>query len=167
MQPVNEAWNGADEQVSVSFSVDGEATYSWEKLVDGEWVKVEGAEAAELTVTADTENLKYAYRCVAALENGEVIVSEEITLVREDIAQWLNETEATEDMLARAMAAKSVDSMVVEGDEVVYVRTGKVYARIDRVTGYLIDEETGLVVARVDLENGMIYPIGSEKAKAE
>ena len=70
-------------------------------------------------------------------------------------------------MLQRALSAPTLDSMVIEDDEVVYVRTGEVFARIDKNTGYMIDERTGLVIAVVDMENGLIYPIATVAADEE
>ena len=151
----------------MNFIVDGAAAYRWEKLVDGEWIAVEGAEASELKVEANAETMKYAYRCTAVLTDGSELISEEITLVREDIAQWLNETEVTEEMLARAVQAKSLDTLVIEGANVVHVRTNETVAYYDAETGCIIDAKSGMEVAWLDAETGMIYPISMKEESAE
>jgi len=86
-----------------------------------------------------------------------------------EIVEWMasSEVPVTEEMLQRALSAPTLDSMVIEDDEVVYVRTGEVFARIDKNTGYMIDERTGLVIAVVDMENGLIYPIATVAADEE
>ena len=167
VQPEAAAWDGKSNEAAVNFIVDGAAAYRWEKLVDGEWIAVEGAEASELKVEANAETMKYAYRCTAVLTDGSELISEEITLVREDIAQWLNETEVTEEMLARAVQAKSLDTLVIEGANVVHVRTNETVAYYDAETGCIIDAKSGMEVAWLDAETGMIYPISMKEESAE
>lgn len=159
VEPANAAWDGVSEQMTIAYSAGAEAVYGWEKLVDGEWVKIEGADAAELTLDATVENMKYSYRCVATLENGETMISSEVTLVSAEIVEWVNANEVTQEMVVRAMDAKTLDTLVIEGSNVIHVRTGAVVAYFDEVTGYMTDAVSGIAVARVDMETGMVYPV--------
>ena len=129
------------------------------------WEEILTTEHGEVLLTTDIADLSYTYRCVATLADETQTESEAFTLIDAAYIEWMNETEVTEEMLVRAMNAKSLDSMVIENDVVLYVRTGEVYARIDQENGYMIDEKTGLIIAVVDMENGMIYPISMESAE--
>ena len=62
-------------------------------------------------------------------------------------------------MLARALAAGSLDALVREGNALVYVYNGMPMARVDETTGYVIDEATGLVVAKLDYASGALQPV--------
>ena len=157
-EPVNAPYKVGDDAVSFTYAVDGAVAYSWQ--IAGEEAEI--ASGDTLTLEATIENMKHAYVCVATDAEGNETVSETVTIVPEELVQWLNSTEVTPEMLDRAMNAKSLESMVIENDALIYVRNGKVYARYDAATGYLIDDATGLVVARVDLESGMIYPVASD-----
>jgi len=75
-----------------------------------------------------------------------------------EITEWAETVIASEEMIDRALKAPSLDSLVIEGDALVYVRTGEKIATFNAATGELIDDETGTVVAIVDMENGMVYP---------
>ena len=177
VQPTALAMEQAEEsgaEVTLTYGVsDANAAYQWQRsALNGEWENIEGATEPTLTLTGDAANAKYEYRCLATrrivnedgAETDEIVFSEVVTLVREELVAWMNEAEVTDEMLKRAMGASSVDSMVVEEDALVYIRTGEVYARIDQATGCMIDEASGLVVAIVDMENGLIYPISNETA---
>ena len=91
---------------------------------------------------------------VAVGESGEVNL-----LLDDELLQWIQEVDATEEMIARAMNAKSLDSLVIEGSNVVHVRSGAVVAYFDAETGYMTDAVSGIVVARVDMETGMVFPV--------
>ena len=65
---------------------------------------------------------------------------------------------------ARAIRTGSLNLLTIEGDELVYVRTGKAVARIDRETNCIVDDETGLIVAFIDAD-GSIVPIVPENAE--
>ena len=67
-------------------------------------------------------------------------------------------------MLTRALKAASLESLVLEGEALVYVRTGLAVATLNRDTGYITDNETGLIVAYMDTTTGMVY---SASASAE
>ena len=95
----------------------------------------------------------------------EIVVSEAPEFLMEveedlpvEITEWAEEVIASEEMIDRALKAPSLDSLVIEGDALIYVRTGKKIATFNAATGELIDDETGTVVAIVDMENGMVYP---------
>ena len=154
--------------MSLDCAVEGAQGYVWQRgLADenGEvaWEDIPGSNTSAYLISANIENMKYSYRCAATVD-GEQLVSDAITLIDSELVEWLNEREVSQEMLNRAMNANSLESMVIEDENLCYVRTGEVYARIDRTTGQMIDVKTGLVVAIVDLENGMIYPISAETA---
>lgn len=48
-----------------------------------------------------------------------------------EIAEWALEVGATQEMIARALMAGGLDCLVLEGNSVVYVRTGKTIAQYD------------------------------------
>lgn len=68
------------------------------------------------------------------------------------LAAWQSEQEVTEEMMLRAMNASSLQSIMVEGIELVYVYTGQVLAHYDAETNMVIDAATGL---RFDLDRLM------------
>ena len=105
--------------------------------------------------------LKHTYRCVAADEAGNVLVSEEAVALAADYMTWLNAADVTDAMLSRALNAGSLDALVLEGDVLVYVRTGEVYANYDAATGYLTDCATGLTIAYIDAATGTIRPFAA------
>lgn len=165
-------WQNGVVETVMSYAVEGAVHYSWQRGMVNEngemvWKELATTNHTEVLLTTMFDDLAYSYRCVATVEDGTQVISNEITLIDAELVQWMNEAEVTEEMLARAMNAKSLDSMVIEDEVVFYVRTGEVYARIDKDTGYMIDERTGLVIAVVDLENGLIYPIVTESADDE
>ena len=144
--------------VELTFAVSDEnASYIWERgaLNDaGELVWETAAEGSAYTVPATVEGMKYVYRCTAG-----ALVSEPVKAVRDDIYEWLNTADVTDDMLARALNAASLESLVLEGEALVYVRTGETLATYDAETGYLIDVELNIPVGMLDRETGAIKPI--------
>ena len=149
--------------VELTFAVSDEnASYIWERgaLNDaGELVWETAAEGSAYTVPATVEGMKYVYRCTAG-----ALVSEPVKAVRDDIYEWLNTADVTDDMLARALNATSLESLVLEGEALVYVRTGLSVATLNRDTGYITDNETGLIVAEMD-GNSNIVPVVSGNAE--
>lgn len=59
--------------------------------------------------------------------------------VDSEFAAWMKQGFVTEQMIARAKAAKSLDSLVLENNSLVYVRTGEIIAELNRETGALTD----------------------------
>ena len=47
---------------------------------------------------------------------------------------------------------------MIEGDALIYVRTGEKIATYNAATGELVDDRLSLTVATVDATNGLIYP---------
>ena len=141
--------------VELTFAVSDEnASYIWERgaLNDaGELVWETAAEGSAYTVPATVEGMKYVYRCTAG-----ALVSEPVKAVRDDIYEWLNTADVTDDMLARALNAASLESLVLEGEALVSVRDGQTVADYDAETGALIDRATGLTVAYI--VDGTVVP---------
>ena len=141
--------------VELTFAVSDEnASYIWERgaLNDaGELVWETAAEGSAYTVPATVEGMKYVYRCTAG-----ALVSEPVKAVRDDIYEWLNTADVTNEMLARALRAASLESLVLEGDALVSVRDGQTVADYDAETGALIDRATGLTVAYI--VDGTVVP---------
>ena len=149
-QPVDAPYQPGSESVAFTFASENAVSYVWQQSsVDenGETVWTDVVSDANLTLAADIENMKHAYRCVATDAEGNTTTSETVTMIRADLVEWLNTETVDIDMLDRALSAKSLESMGLEDDPLIYVRNGKIYARYDAETGYLIDEATGLVVA--------------------
>ena len=72
--------------------------------------------------------------------------------------EWLKQEGLTEEMIRRALNAKSLESVVVENGKLIYVRDGKPFAELDPETGYIRDVKTRLIVAMLDA-SGSILPI--------
>ena len=163
-------WQVGEAEVSLSYAVDGASGYVWQRRAcgsDAEWENV--AEGSDLLISATIDNMKYEYRCTATLADGSAMTSDAITLIDGELIDWIltSEIPVDMDMLARAMSAKSLESMVFEGNELVYVRTGESVATYDPSTNELVDNRFNITVAIVDRENGVIYPIATESADAE
>ena len=60
------------------------------------------------------------------------------------------------------MNAESLESLVIEDSNVVYVRTGETVAYFNAETGEIIDTTYNLTVAIVDMETNMIYPVATD-----
>lgn len=148
-------WDGASETVVLSYSVNEAASYEWQRGLAGEdgeivWETIQGEVGSSLAVNTDMGNLRYVYRCVAKDGSGEVVyTSDDVTLIREDLASWLSDEDITEEMLTRAMNAPSLDSLVIEGEWLVHVRTGEDIAYYNTRTNALVSAETGKVLGFV------------------
>ncbi len=162
-QPLAYAWQQGS--TTLTFAVQNAVSYQWQTALytDGEpaWSDVPDGNTSELSTTVSVENAKYMFRCVATAANGMSVISSNVTLVTPDVIGWINEGNVTMEMLNRAMSARSIDSMMLENNTLVYVRNGKVYARYNAATGAVTDEETGLVVAYIDARTGMMYPVSA------
>lgn len=163
-------WDGAAESTELSFTVSGAAGYQWERgLIDENgnitWEKISSATAGTLQIDTTVDNLKYAYRCTATDSEGNVLsTSEKITLVFTELAQWMstNEPAVTAEMLARALKATKygLESMVLENNQLIYMRTGEVFATMDE-NNILTDKALNLQFARVDWDSKTILPIAT------
>lgn len=80
----------------------------------------------------------------------------------EEIQQWIDETHPTNEMIARALRASSLDALFLEGTELVHVRTGKSIATYDPETGALTDNELGIVVGYIDPITGSLTSAPAE-----
>lgn len=153
-----------DESAQLHIEADHVSAYRWqrgERDITGEytWTDIAGATDASLVIPAAIENMKYAYRCVLTGEDATELVSNAATILRSDLLEWLRADEdITAEMLTRALGAKSLESMVLEDGELIYVRNGRVYATVDSETGDLVDLNSGLVIATVDMSSGKIKP---------
>lgn len=153
-----------DESAQLHIEADNAAGYRWqrgERDITGEytWSNIAGANGASLVIPAAIENMRYAYRCIVTGEDTTETTSAAATILRTDILEWLRaDEEITDEMLNRALGAKSLESMVIEDGELIYVRNGRVYATVDPETGDLVDLNSGLVIATVDMSSGKIKP---------
>lgn len=147
-----EPWNPEQTVFSLAVAIEGAASYQWERGLIGEngeitWESIAGAISAAFTQDATLDGLKYVYRCMGMNANGDVIAaSDEITLVEEEIAQWMNTREVDEEMLVRAMNAPSLDSCVLEDEWLVHVLTGEEIAFYSDDTNALVSVTTGEVL---------------------
>ncbi len=164
VQPQSVELAQGDESAQLHIEADHAAGYRWqrgERDITGEytWIDIAGANDASLVIPAAIENMRYAYRCVVTSEDTTETTSAAATILRKDILEWLRaDEEITDEMLRRALGAKSLESMVIEDGELIYVRTGRVYATVDTETGDLVDLNSGLVIATVDMSSGKIKP---------
>ena len=167
VQPENVAWEQGLAEVTLTFTAPNAVSYGWQRGLKDEtgeyvWEDMPGMTEPSVLITANIDNMKYAYRGLAFMETGEALISDAVTLVSEELVAWLNEQPADMEMLTRAMSAKSLESLVIEDDKLVYVRDGSTIAYYNAETGELIDACYGLTVATVDLEAGMVYPVAEE-----
>lgn len=169
-------WDGVSESAELKYEVNGAASYKWERGLIGEngeitWEEVSSANSGTLQVNTTVDDLKYVYRCTALDATGAAIAtSDEVTLVRRELAQWMatSETPVTEEMLLRAMkaTANGLEGMVLEGNQLIYVRTGEVFATMDE-NFILTDKALNLPFGKVDFENKTILPIQSAQSADE
>lgn len=163
MEPSTDAWTYGDATSTLSFLVPSGASWQWQRrLDDGAWEDIAGAARENLTLTTDMDALRYVYRCVAVDAEGEEQVSDEAAYVSADIRAWLNGGSVTEPMLRRALGARSLESLVLEGDELVYVRTGESVATYDAETGAVVDKVYGVTVAYVDAQTGAMVAVAQQ-----
>lgn len=83
----------------------------------------------------------------------------DIEAAADEFLAWMEETGATEEMIDRARNAKSLESMVLEGNKLIYVRTGEAVAYYDAETGVLTDIESDMDIAKVDKAQNVVLPI--------
>ena len=169
-QPRGEAWAFGEAEATLAFCVAGAESYLWQRGKAGSdgdtvWEAVDGGEAGCLALTVDMQALRYQYRCVARMSDGAQIESDPVTLIRAELVDWLNAQDVRdESMLRRAMSAGSLESIVIEGANVVYVRTGEIVATYDAQTGAIVDADCGLTVAYV--VDGAIRPLAASPSGA-
>ena len=169
IQPVS-AWKLGDETTSLTYTVADAAGYQWQQGYLDEngalaWVNSDGATGSDLAFFVSMDALRYAYRCVAVDAEGAEQISDAVYLLDETYVAWLNEVDVTDAMLARALNAGCLDALVREGDVLVYVYNGMPMARVDETTVYVIDEATGLVVAKLDYASGTLQPVSDAEAE--
>lgn len=188
-QPVIPAWSADAAEMTLSFLVSGDADMQWQRcLPGGVWEDILGATTNTLSVTVQLDAFKYNYRCTAtavaedaeetakanepavammaltveeepAADDSSTLISNEVTLVRPDLVTWLNENEVTQDMLNRAAVTTSLESLVIENDELVYVRSGVAIASYDASTGIVTDYQYGIPVGTIDSDTLELKPL--------
>ena len=78
---------------------------------------------------------------------GAVTHSEDCDITAAELLKaWIAETNPTTEMIERAKLAASLESLVLEGENLVYVRTGEVIATYNAETNALVDLATGEVI---------------------
>jgi len=73
------------------------------------------------------------------------------------------EVDATEEMIERAQRASSLESLMLEGTKLIYVRTGECVATYDPQTSILTDSKTGFAIGALDIETGAILPVAIDE----
>lgn len=162
-QPAGLGYEQGDAQIELAVGAEHAVAWRWQRAQPdfyGEmtWEDVPGQDAATLILPAEIEHFAYAYRCVVTGEDGERVVSDTAVLLRDELLTWVRAGGVTMQMLERALGAKSLESMVFEDGKLIYVRTGEVFATYNAETGELIDCDSGLVVATLDMSSGKIRP---------
>ena len=164
-------WDGKSEEVTLSFTIPGASSYVWEQGLFSysmepdangnytwiDWTVIEGQNGPTLAMDAAVDTLKYLYRCTAKTEEGTTIAtSAEQELVKSEIRQWaaVNEDYVTDEMIVRAVKAGGIEVMVLEGNELIYVKAGGPVATYNPETHELIDSYLGVAVAKYDPETG-------------
>ncbi len=130
----------------------------WEIHTGEEWKEI--ATGAVLEIGTSRKHLLAQYRCT---RNGAVVAQGYPT--REDIRLWAAENEVTDAMLLRAVDTTTLEAVVVEGGQLVYVRTGEAIATVNAETGEVIDLEHQIPVAYFNAEDGELHSINAENAE--
>jgi len=85
----------------------------------------------------------------------------------EEILAWIESDNPTEEMIERAKKASSLDSLMLEGSNLVYVRTGTVIATYNVETGELTDSKLGVVVGVIDTQTYALIPAAQPETDSE
>jgi len=126
-------------------------------LLDGEKAEEAVEETIVCTCTDETGAVICTEDCTCPCHTAEE-VAEEPELPAE-IVEWMNTTTVTDEMLERALNASSLESIVIEGSDLIYVRTGEKVGTYNAETGAIKEKSLGLVVAYVDPESNTVRPV--------
>ena len=129
--------------------------------VRGDLLQVTIVTAPECTCGAEADEngvVTHAYNCAL------VLAEEELS---EELLKWIEETNPTAEMIARAKRASSLDALFLEGTQLIHVRTGRAIATYDPETGALTDNELNLVVGYIDAATGALTPVAAPAAVNE
>lgn len=134
---------------------------AWERGVENEngelvWETLAGETGPELIISAEMENLRCVYRSLSVGEDGSIQYSQPAALIEEELRQWVNESGATMEMLHRAMKSTSLESLIIENNKLIYVRTGEAIATFHPDTCELWDDEHNVLIGVVDVETGEV-----------
>lgn len=164
-------WNG-----EWQYRAYGAGDDAWTKVGNTQWIV-----ANECSLEVDVQNLRGEYRFVMNKWLSKDYYSNVITFVEPEILKALNEMEKAEgsettinvdmigEIVARAKKAGSVNNIYSEEGVIRYARNGEVVANITELDGkqYVVDEETGLIIAWIDSTTGEIIPILTNTTGAE
>ncbi|MBQ5897525.1 MAG: hypothetical protein IIW81_03580, partial [Oscillospiraceae bacterium] len=166
IEPDVEPWTPGESEHIFGFKTEGADGYVWERapITGGEpvWETIPGENGSTLTIdTTSRDALGYIYRCTAKSGEETLAQSDDMRLIREDIALWMT-AETSDELLSLAIRAKSLDSLLIDsGNMLLHIRTGEALAEFDPETGYLKDLTYYFDVARYDVENGVLRPLYS------
>ena len=167
IEPDAEPWTPGESEYVLGFKTEGADGYVWERAKVSEsgelvWEAIEGETGSTLTIdTTGRDALGYVYRSTA--KNGEETLaqSDEMSIIRRDIALWMSE-ETSDELLALAIRAKTLDSLLIDSSNMLlHIRTGEAMAEFDPETGYLKDLTYYFDVAHYDVETGVLMPLYS------
>ena len=126
------------------------------------WEDVPQANAPQLTLPTNHETCKYYYRCVA-----EAYISNPVILLsRQDIVEWLATTNATQEMYLRAVSTSSLDSLVLEDNLIIHVRSGQAVASYNPENGELRETDYNVLIGYLDPDSLAIIPLGEPQPDA-
>lgn len=164
-------WNG-----EWQYRAYGAGDDAWTKVGNTQWIV-----ANECSLEVDVQNLRGEYRFMMNKWLSKDYYSNVITFVEPEILKALNEMEQAEgsettinvdmigEIVVRAEKAGSVNNIYSEEGVIRYARNGEVVANITELDGkqYVVDEETGLIIAWIDSTTGEIIPILTNTTGAE
>jgi len=101
--------------------------------------------------------------CTEGCECACHVVVEEADPYIAEVTAWAEETGATPEMVERALNASSLESIVIEGDKLIYVRTGETVAYYDAESGELREPRYYVLFAYLDQETLTIVPLHAEE----
>ena len=167
IEPDVEPWTPGESEHIFGFKTEGADGYVWERapITGGEpvWETIPGENGSTLTIdTTSRDALGYIYRCTAKSGEETLAQSDDMRLIREDIALWMT-AETSDELLSLAIRAKSLDSLLIDsGNMLLHIRTGEALAEFDPETGYLKDLTYYFDVAHYDVETGELMPLYSD-----
>ena len=164
VQPEPVSWTPDMGSITLTYDARNVQGFRWEQGIPADdgltWHTI--GEGSTLILAPSPETLRCCYRCVACNSQGDSLVSDVVTLLAEPYFSWLQEVSVTPDMLHRALNAGGLDLLVLEGKDLIHVRTGQTVARFNADFGYFVDCSTGLIVAYLDPATGKLAPVVTE-----
>lgn len=158
-----------DEAIGVGYTMKADVNMRVQPSSESAFVKRISDKGSEVSILMADESTAETWYFVQYKDNlgyvrGDLLqvtllsTAQAMGLSMDELNAWISEVNPTDEMITRAQAAGGLDMLVLEGEYLIYVRTGKPMASYNSQTGLITDMETGLVVAMLDAATGAITP---------